>query len=113
MSSVSGEEVQELVRRLGIAEGVEKPSSMLLSRSMRILGSSISASRPDIHQTLSSIKGRLVRSSGTWRSKHWSPPPLFFFQMHWPTGVIGCTARRYHVCTSDSSHLTSLSGLSM
>ena len=79
MSSVSGEEVQELVRRLGIAEGVEKPSSMLLSRSMRILGSSISASRPDIHQTLSSIKGRLVRSSGTWRSKH-CPPPLFFFK---------------------------------
>ena len=59
-----GDAVLELLRRLAVAERVDDPSPALLKRSMRILGSSIAASRPDIHTTLATIKGRLVRQSG-------------------------------------------------
>ena len=66
MTSPSGDHVLECLRRLAIAERVPEPSPQLLKRSMRILGSSIAASRPDIHTTLATIKGRLVRQSGEY-----------------------------------------------
>jgi hypothetical protein len=81
-----GDVLLVLLKRLAGAEGVEDPSPLLLKRVMRILGSSISGTRPDAQATASAIKAGLVQSDGSG-----TQAALRFSELHQRVLALGAT----------------------
>lgn len=76
----SGDVLLTALKRLAESEGVEEPSPALLKRVMRILGSSISSSRPDPTSTIGAIKGRLLRGTDGSSTHEQGPRDALRFQ---------------------------------